>query len=70
MTWLDRVKEEHKELNEKAIRLRIFLVSEACNGLDRPAKSLLRMQLRAMDDYLTALEMRIDLEERRCAKAS
>lgn len=70
MTWLDRVKEEHKELNEKAIRLRTFLVSEACSELDRPAKSLLRMQLRAMDDYLTVLELRIDLEERRRAKAS
>lgn len=64
MDWLDRVKKEKEELNEKIEKLKSFLNTAPTNPNVKPyGMLLLREQLLAMYRYRTVLEKRIEYEE-------
>lgn len=59
--WRDRLKTEHKELEEKMGKLRAFLNNMPSQELNEENKWLLISQLKAMDSYRWVLERRMKL---------
>ena len=58
----DRLLTEYKELEIKTTKLRDFLINKIDKtSIDNLNKDLLIAQLRAMEDYLTILSIRIGL---------
>ena len=54
-----RVVDEHRDLDEKAIKLSVFVDGIAFAGLDSVDRALLREQLVVMRQYLYVLKQRI-----------
>lgn len=67
--WLERAKEEEKELQERSNRLNGFLMDPSSANIDPHARNLLNLQATAMASYHQILRMRIKLEETERAKA-
>ena len=61
-TYIDRMKVEAAELDEKIKALNCFLETEQFNGLKPTIQRLMNQQLIAMEIYYTVLENRISLE--------
>ncbi|MGL5126163.1 MAG: crAss001_48 related protein [Fusobacteriaceae bacterium] len=63
MTYIERMKKEHKELENKMEKLSIFLDAEFNNPVKTCEKQrvLLALQLQAMYNYLEILSERIEL---------
>ena len=57
----ERLKVEYDELTERHVKLAEFLVSGKADALSNGNRSLLGMQLSAMQDYITILEIRLEL---------
>ncbi len=60
-TFLDRLKQEHKELDDKVSKLMAFIGTEAYFGIGEANKILLEEQLEAMTKYLNILTVRLEL---------
>ncbi|AIM37387.1 hypothetical protein KO02_12310 [Sphingobacterium sp. ML3W] len=60
-TFLDRLKIERSELNEKTTGLGNFLVSESFEKLSTGNKALLRKQYELMFAYREVLDVRLEL---------
>lgn len=60
MNFLDRLILEHKELAEKTNTLSMFLVSNTYDNLDYIQQQLLMRQLKAMKEYKSILEARVE----------
>lgn len=56
-----RLLNEFEELNNKANKLKDFLLSEKSKDVDNLNKDLLIAQLKAMETYLSILSIRIGL---------
>ena len=56
-----RLLDEFEELNNKANKLKDFLLSEKSKDVDNLNKDLLIAQLKAMETYLSILSIRIGL---------
>lgn len=62
-TFVDRLRIELADLNEKLLKLRAFFETEKYAKLPNRKMQLLRSQAFAMESYSLILEMRIDEEE-------
>jgi hypothetical protein len=62
-TYIDRMKTEKTELEQRITKLLAFMESEKFAQLDDIDKRLLRMQYAGMDTYLTALGSRLVHED-------
>lgn len=60
-TFLDRLKEEEKELASKAIKLQEFMNTDAFQELSDGNQYLLTKQLEVMTEYINILGTRIEL---------
>ena len=60
-TFLDRLVYERDELSTKTDKLNSFIEGGGLSKVDKPQRSLLKMQLNAMKIYLSLLEERIIL---------
>lgn len=58
-TYIDRMKIEKAELEQRITKLLAFIESDKFAELDATDKKLLRMQYCGMDTYLTALDTRL-----------
>lgn len=56
-----RMLTEFNEVNERATKLKEFILSEDVNKIDNLNKDLLIAQLKAMEAYLSVLSIRIGL---------
>ena len=56
-----RMLTEFNEVNERATKLKEFILSEDINKIDNLNKDLLIAQLKAMEAYLSVLSIRIGL---------
>lgn len=64
ITYLDRLKQEHADLNRKVNKLMDFLLkARESKYVDPYQKELLERQLKGMNDYLEILNIRIKYEE-------
>lgn len=63
-TFLERLKEEEKELSGKAIKLAQFMETDSFEELSEGNQYLLDKQLDAMTEYLNILGTRIELNEK------
>lgn len=63
-TFLERLKEEERELAGKAIKLAEFMETDAFEELSEGNQYLLDKQLDAMTEYLNILGTRIELNEK------
>ncbi len=63
-TFLDRLKQEHSELNDRSKKLYQFVNSDAIANLSRANQILLREQLQHMEGYLGVLVVRLELLEK------
>jgi len=59
-TWYARVFEEREELNHKISKLSAFIEAVTSESLDEESLSLLRLQLKVMDQYSHTLTRRLD----------
>ena len=59
MNFIDRLKEEKRELNDRLFNLSVFISSERFNNISKQQKSLLTIQLASMQTYLTCLNERL-----------
>lgn len=55
----ERVKQEKEKLDEKAAKLRAFKKSDAFNGINAVQRTLLNVQLQAMNTYSECLNERL-----------
>ena len=53
--------EEFNEVNERANKLREFILSDKCKEVDNLNRDLLIAQLKAMEAYISVLSIRIGL---------
>lgn len=60
-TFLERLQQEQKELNEKLEKLGDFIVSENFEKLSKANKMLLRKQCSVMNEYNEVLILRLEL---------
>jgi len=60
-TFLDRLKKEESELNEKCEKLGDFIYSGKIDTIDKQQARLMRQQLGLMRNYLDVLKQRIQL---------
>ena len=58
-TFLDRLKAEKDELNERIEKLNAFMGTPAFDELSREAQGLLTLQLSSMETYETCLHLRL-----------
>ena len=56
-----RMLEEFNEVNERANKLREFILSDKCKEVDNLNRDLLIAQLKAMEAYISVLSIRIGL---------
>ena len=56
-----RMLEEFNEVNERANKLREFILSDKCKEVDNLNRDLLITQLKAMEAYVSVLSIRIGL---------
>lgn len=64
--WFNRVLKERDELAEKVTKLRSFITDEdKFNSVSEQDQEDLKIQLQAMETYLTTIERRIGREESR-----
>ena len=63
MGFLERLKIEQKELNERCGKLSDFIKSESFSNISQVQRSLLKQQFKAMLDYNAILVTRIELIE-------
>ncbi len=61
MSWQDRLREEHEQLKDRAIKLGAFMDSEEYDQLDPEHQAWLLIQSYAMSMYSDALEGRVGL---------
>lgn len=61
--WIERVKKEQKELQEKIDKLEVFVNSKEFYKVDMCQRRLMLSQLRAMETYNTILISRIYIEK-------
>lgn len=59
--YLTRMREEHDQLSEKIVKLKVFL-NKPDTGIGINREALLRLQLSYMIKYQNTLQTRIDLE--------
>lgn len=59
-TFRDRLLIEHKDLLEKIVKLKSFVISDNINKIDLIQKVLLNVQLKAMETYSECLTHRIN----------
>lgn len=62
-TFLERLKQEEKELAIKAIKLKEFTLTDAFQELSDGNQYLLHKQLEVMSDYIGILVIRIELNQ-------
>lgn len=62
-TFLERLKQEEKELAIKAIKLQEFTLTDAFQELSDGNQYLLHKQLEVMSDYIGILVIRIELNQ-------
>ena len=60
-TFLERLKLEEGELEDKIFALTAFLETATFENLSLSNKILLKKQLKAMDDYLSILVIRLEI---------
>ncbi len=63
-TFLERLRQEEKELASKAIKLQEFMETDAFEELSEGNQYLLDKQLEAMTEYINILGTRIELNEK------
>ena len=56
-----RMLEEFNEVNERANKLREFILSDKCKEVDNLNRDMLIAQLKAMEAYISVLSIRIGL---------
>lgn len=61
--FLERLKQEEKELSVKAIKLQEFTLTNAFQELSDANQILLHKQLEVMSDYIGVLVIRIELNQ-------
>ena len=61
-SFLDRLKIEERELDEKYQKLQDFILSEGFEKLDNDRQDVLKRQLEVMASYLSILEERLYME--------
>jgi dephospho-CoA kinase len=57
--FIERVIQEKSELDEKKVKLEVFKNSDKFNGINAIQRSLLTIQLQAMNTYSECLEQRL-----------
>lgn len=62
-TFIDRLKIERKELDEKIVKLDNFLTSDLEQPITEEMYKLLRKQLSVMLNYLAILDLRLEILE-------
>jgi hypothetical protein len=63
-TFLERLRQEEKELASKAIKLQEFMETDVFEELSEGNQYLLDKQLEAMTEYINILGTRIELNEK------
>ena len=58
-TFKDRLLIENKELLERLVKLKSFVMSEKIDTIDPLQKALLQVQLKAMETYSECLTIRL-----------
>ena len=66
--WFDRLVAEHAEMEDRAVKLRKFMVSDPFSKLDRTQQHLMTLQSQHMADYVGVLAGRIIHERQRRAQ--
>lgn len=59
MEFLERLKKEYEELDQKIYKLKIFMTKDEFNNLDKTNQYLLKEQYNCMVNYSTILKIRI-----------
>lgn len=59
MEFLERLKKEYEELDQKIYKLKIFMTKDEFNNLDKTNQDLLKEQYNCMVNYSTILKIRI-----------
>lgn len=62
-TFIDRLKIERKELDEKIVKLDNFLTSDLEQPITEEMYKLLKRQLTVMLNYLAILDLRLEILE-------
>jgi len=58
--FIQRIKQEFDDLSDKVKALRSFIGSEKFNSISSDEQSLLKLQLRQMEPYLSTLKRRLE----------
>lgn len=58
--FIQRIKQEYDDLADKVKALRSFIGSEKFNEISSDEQSLLKLQLRQMEPYLSTLKARLE----------
>lgn len=59
MGFLERLKKEYEELDQKIYKLKIFMTEDEFNNLDKTNQDLLKEQYNYMISYSAILKIRI-----------
>ena len=59
MEFLERLKKEYEELDQKIYKLKIFMTKDEFNNLYKTNQDLLKEQYNCMVNYSTILKIRI-----------
>ena len=59
MEFLERLKKEYEELDQKIYKLKIFMTKDEFNNLDKTNQDLLKEQYNFMVNYSAILKIRI-----------
>ena len=59
MEFLERLKKEYEELDQKIYKLKIFMTKDEFNNLDKTNQDLLKEQYNCRVHYSTILKIRI-----------
>lgn len=59
MEFLERLKKEYEELDQKIYKLKIFMTKDEFNNLDKTDQDLLKEQYNCMVNYSAILKIRI-----------
>ncbi len=59
MEFLERLKKEYEELDQKIYKLKIFMTKDEFNNLDKTNQDLLKEQYNCMVNYSAILKIRI-----------
>jgi len=68
MNWIDRLRQQQKELSERLGKLKVFVELDAYYDLPCKDKFLLRQQLRFMTGYEIILRQRLERAEKKEVK--